>query len=722
MYISVSDAAIKFNLSKRRIQILCEQGRINGATMISGVWLIPEDAQKPTDARIKKTSTKNELVIIEDNKKQLSLQEVCNILSISTATAKNWIRLGKLISEDNGTLFNKQYIINLSQQMKLGNDPRLKSRRNKKNVTGKILYKDYINNIHNQNIIENILSLNKNITEQDLRIILANFAIQLYYQSYELKKFDSNILLNLVNSSTINETFYSLIIDLLGTTIIEKNSLENLHEFLNYNLIFIPTEDTLGFIYISLRDLSQRKSSGAYYTPMKTVTTLLENIFEHTDISTKTFFDPCCGTGNFLIGLINKGISISNIYAQDIDEISIQLARITIFLLCHKLTKNDIYSHLICDNTLKNTFPNKFDIILGNPPWGFEFQKEEIDYLLSYYSTAKPKGTESFDLFIEKAISMLKTNGIMAFILPESILSVASHIEVRKLIIENCSFNFISFLGNVFSGVQCPAIILGITLNYLHNTIGCKVNTEKDTFIIKQQRTFGNFILSFNMSDDEHECLNAIATIENAVYLHDNAKFALGIVTGNNKEYITTEKYVGYEVILKGSDIQRYKINPSNNFIQFIPEHFQQVAPTEMYRSPEKLLYRFISEVPVFAYDNSQTLSLNSCNILIPQIEGLNMKYILAILNSSVATYYISKKFNSVKLLRSHLEQLPIPMIDLSKQMEIIKKVDCIINSEENINSLYQELDEEIMELYNLNPQFKKTIKNSLSNKNLFLP
>ena len=42
MYISVNDAAEKFNISKRRVQIICEQGRIRGANMVSGVWLIPD--------------------------------------------------------------------------------------------------------------------------------------------------------------------------------------------------------------------------------------------------------------------------------------------------------------------------------------------------------------------------------------------------------------------------------------------------------------------------------------------------------------------------------------------------------------------------------------------------------------------------------------------------------------------------------------------------------
>lgn len=47
MYISVSDAAAKFNISKRRVQLLCEQDRISGTNMVSGVWLIPETTPKP---------------------------------------------------------------------------------------------------------------------------------------------------------------------------------------------------------------------------------------------------------------------------------------------------------------------------------------------------------------------------------------------------------------------------------------------------------------------------------------------------------------------------------------------------------------------------------------------------------------------------------------------------------------------------------------------------
>ena len=52
-YISASEAAKKWNLSSRRVVVLCNEGRIDGAQKAGATWIIPDDAEKPTDARIK---------------------------------------------------------------------------------------------------------------------------------------------------------------------------------------------------------------------------------------------------------------------------------------------------------------------------------------------------------------------------------------------------------------------------------------------------------------------------------------------------------------------------------------------------------------------------------------------------------------------------------------------------------------------------------------------
>lgn len=52
-YLSISQMAEKWGVSNRRIQRLCLEGRIDGAKKISNIWLLPEDAKKPKDERIK---------------------------------------------------------------------------------------------------------------------------------------------------------------------------------------------------------------------------------------------------------------------------------------------------------------------------------------------------------------------------------------------------------------------------------------------------------------------------------------------------------------------------------------------------------------------------------------------------------------------------------------------------------------------------------------------
>lgn len=50
-FISVKDAAGKWNISERRVQKLCEEGRIDGVLRFGRSWMIPKDAEKPGDPR-----------------------------------------------------------------------------------------------------------------------------------------------------------------------------------------------------------------------------------------------------------------------------------------------------------------------------------------------------------------------------------------------------------------------------------------------------------------------------------------------------------------------------------------------------------------------------------------------------------------------------------------------------------------------------------------------
>ncbi len=58
-YLSASQAAKKWNISQRRVQILCSENRILGAFKVGEVWAIPDDASKPEDKRRKKEVDNN---------------------------------------------------------------------------------------------------------------------------------------------------------------------------------------------------------------------------------------------------------------------------------------------------------------------------------------------------------------------------------------------------------------------------------------------------------------------------------------------------------------------------------------------------------------------------------------------------------------------------------------------------------------------------------------
>ncbi len=54
-YISVKETAKKWNISVRRIQVLCEQHRIDGVKKVGNAYIIPINATKPEDKRKKKS-------------------------------------------------------------------------------------------------------------------------------------------------------------------------------------------------------------------------------------------------------------------------------------------------------------------------------------------------------------------------------------------------------------------------------------------------------------------------------------------------------------------------------------------------------------------------------------------------------------------------------------------------------------------------------------------
>jgi len=442
----------------------------------------------------------------------------------------------------------------------------------------------------------------------------------------------------------------------------------------NFGFVYVYKEDLLGFLYLSLRKINERKKRGSYYTPKEIAKRVTDGVVFEGEC---TILDPACGTGSILLEL-PKTCRIEQIYGYDIDPLAVVIVRVNMALTYCNCDKKLLTEHFVVKDFLQEDSSKRMDVIIGNPPWGSSFSQKEKEILEKKFVTARQKSTESGDLFVEQSLKTLRPGGRLCFVLPEALLYVRRHHMIRSLILEQSEIEHVEYLGEVFDKVQCPSIIL--SLIRLEKTDQVK---EPEVGLVRCSAD--GFLM--DATEEEFVLLQKLSVLENVVSLKDHASFALGIVTGKNANHLLEQKVEGSEPVLRGTDIERFYVKGAGSYIRFVPENYQQTAPEELYRAPEKLLYRFVGERPVFAYDDKQTLTLNSCNIVIPQIPDMDMRYIMGVFNSSVIEFWHKRRNHSMKLLRSHIEGFPIPLADQERQQEIVRFIERLRENEQEIQT-----------------------------------
>ena len=429
---------------------------------------------------------------------------------------------------------------------------------------------------------------------------------------------------------------------------------------------------------------------GSYYTPSGIVEDLLgKNL-------TGTLYDPCCGGGQFIISAIQKGIKIQDIYGSDIDPIAVWITKILIRITFNyegvlNITKSDYIFQ-------PPVFTNKFDMIATNPPWGVKFSQKQKKELETRYSKITSK--ESFSYFINNALRQLAKTGTLRFVLPTSILNVKNHSDIRKKILSEGNILKITHYKKPFQGVFTDAVGMIIqnkdiydTQNFIevlsHNGMKAK---------IKQNRFNSNPNAVFNSTtcEDEQSIIDTIFAIDH-INLRNNTLWVLGVVTGNNKKHITNVNNESLTPIYKGNDIKPYCIKNPTNFIKFIPERLQQVANIDTYTQP-KIMYRFISNKLICCYDQTGRLPLNSANSIVIRSSDTDPRIVAALFNSSLYNFVYQKLFGQIKILRSDLECLPIPILTESNKIRLLK----MIKSFDGVES-HKNIDLFIRSLFSLN-------------------
>ncbi|AFM00467.1 type I restriction-modification system methyltransferase subunit [Desulfitobacterium dehalogenans ATCC 51507] len=669
------------------------------------------------------------------------LNEVCDLLSISKATAINWIKNSTLKPIDikgNKNLFLKKDIEALLFDIKRGNNSKLKSRRNKNYISGTYIPKTYIQSKEGIEVVGKIISCLDSIdlAEGYERVILAEYALKLLTSrkmiSFEPKRTDSTCFLRYYLKDARFAGRYSVLIDdLLGDIKDIELQLVKLSPALNFYIDYINEQDFLGLLSMSLQNLEERKSKGVYYTPLTVVKDTVDWLkpMLHKDIK---ILDPCCGTGNFLMYAYKYIKNLEGLHGYDISPLSVSLTRINMALLTKTADVELLYRNFLCANPLLGKLAGKFDVVIGNPPWGFKYSPGEQKELKKLYPSARATTVESFCVFAEFGLRSVVNKGVVSLILPQSLLQVKIHRPIRKYLMNACQIKRIRYWEDAFDGVQCPAMTLTYQKNAEEFSVkGAQIVSRQKVFTIAKERTVDIDLWNFDLTDAEVRLIERLKSSVDVTYLKHNADFALGIVTGDNRKFLSnkiTHEEIDdesdiFEFIYRGSDVFKYKCLPAQYKIKFHPHKFQQVAPIELYRAKEKLIYRFIGGCLVFAYDDTQALTLNSANILIPKIEGLSIKYILAVLNSRIAQYFYSRQFKSLKVLRSQIESIPIPLINKRQQYHIVTKVESLLKSCDpgEVNSLYNAIDRQVKDIFGLTDPEYEYIKQELMNTKLFL-
>ncbi len=503
----------------------------------------------------------------------------------------------------------------------------------------------------------------------------------------------------------IFDALYSLSINILTKqNLIDKPHVQQtLTEYANHNLInellniFLPNDekDILGTIYQSLLSEGEKNITGTYYTTNSITANMTENLdFSHEE----TFFDPCCGSGAFLLAL--KNVKPYQIFGADINPIAVMLAKVNLLL---KYADYEFTPQVYCYDYLENSniIKDKYNYIITNPPWGVTSSVKSIS------NTIVSK--ESFSLFFEKAYYQLKDDGIIRFLFPESILNVKAHKDIREYILHNGDLQQIYFYSNTFNGVTTK--IIDLLHKKAPQTPSVSIRKNNSTTIIPKtvfSQTENSVFSILNKED-----ISIIEKVKKrGKYNLGNSIWALGVVTGDNKTKLIPHPENGFEKIYTGKEIMPYRLKPAKNYIYYDRKQLQQVAKEEYYRANEKLVYKFISNKLVFAYDNTASLFLNSANILIPQIPNMSIKTVLGFLNSEIYQYLYCTLFSEIKILKGNLIELPFIDITQSQDITLSSYVQDILDGDDNA---IIKLQEEIYKLFDITDLQIKHIREKIS-------
>lgn len=437
--------------------------------------------------------------------------------------------------------------------------------------------------------------------------------------------------------------------------------------------------------------------------------------------------DPACGSGAFLNAALKKlrqehtlidyyhgrirrnemnfseidnAILENNIYGVDINEESVEIAKLSLWLSTAKKNRklSTLANNIKCGNSLisdpavagekafdwQKEFPEVFqnggfDVVIGNPPYvnikNVDNSKNANvkEFYKTHYKSAKVM-YDLYSLFTEKSALLLKPNGDLGFIFSNSWLGSQSFYAFREFLAKDVTVTeLVDLPDKVFVDASVKTIICFYTNKKPDKNDEIKISRcdEKQNFYSKAFSLQYNQILesenlTFSMKPTVN--FNRVATVN----LGEIAKFSAGISTANDKKFVLKGKIDDdCYLFLRGRDLAKWKKPiPCGDYIWYRPDLMaESVNARPRVKSnflvPEKILIQDVATGISATLDSESYLCNKTVNILYEAKPEYSMKFILAILNSNLANFWVKQNFpTGLHIEVSQLILLPIPSIE----------------------------------------------------------
>lgn len=386
-----------------------------------------------------------------------------------------------------------------------------------------------------------------------------------------------------------------------------------------------------------------------------------------------------------------------------------------------------------------------FDVVIGNPPYiNIEKipERDRAIYLKIYGEDGKlGKRYDVYQLFIMKGLSLNRKVGTLTFILPNTFLMGSSYVILRRRLCSQTSISAVVDLPqNVFESATVDNVLLfakKMIPEDRHQIEIAKLNTSSslsriamrswdDSFTIPQESLSeeNQYKINVHMNPMLQQLFEKIEL--HSVRLGEITESSQGIIIYKTEEdsrrnrYTSFEKQNGWKKLLRGTNIGYYCTKWAGEYIHY-GDWLWCPRDEKYFDRPKLLLHamrnKSLKRRLVATYDDERHYNAhNLANIIAKPGSGYELKYILAIFNSSLINLWYRNHFPNVNINPNDFRQIPVRIADKDKQALLLGLVDKVLaakdrNPSADTSALEQQIDSQIYRLYGLTPAEIKLVQ-----------